>query len=150
GMDDGIGDGRMLCTKSLIVIILRGVRVTNSSDIVGRFSTWQSWAAQMDALAGWKTCPTGSARRYTIALAFRPRGRYAHWRRHWKAIRPFAGAIMTIQAIRTGFFAAVLLLVTPLAADPVPAPSSGAPVEDAGAALAREAQIVIDAILDHH
>jgi carboxyl-terminal processing protease len=57
---------------------------------------------------------------------------------------------MTNQAIRAGFFAAGLLLVTPLAADPVPAPSSGAPVEDAGAALAREAQIVIDAILEHH
>jgi len=58
---------------------------------------------------------------------------------------------MTTQAIRTGFFTAVLLLVTPLAADPIPAPSSVAGDDgDAGQALAREAQIVIDAILEHH
>jgi len=58
---------------------------------------------------------------------------------------------MTIHAIRTAFFAAVVLLMTPLAADPLPAPASGAPVEEAPSeALAREVQTVIDAILKHH
>src|SRR5262245_1171658 len=115
------------------------------------FPTCPCFHVHSSGLAGWKTCPTGSPHRYTIALAFRLHGSYAHLRRHWKAIRPFAGAIMTIQAIRTGFFAAVLLLVTPLAADSLPTPSPGAPVEeDAGTALARQAQIVIDAILEHH
>jgi C-terminal peptidase prc len=58
---------------------------------------------------------------------------------------------MAIQVIRNGLFVASLFVAMPLAADPVAAPSSDAPVEESGGeTLAREAQIVIDAVLENH
>src|SRR5437879_4044379 len=58
---------------------------------------------------------------------------------------------MISQARRSALLTAVLFFATPLAADPVEAPDAGPPAEEVpSAALAREAQTIIDAVLEHH